>query len=208
MAWRLKKLAITPRSARLYLFFAACLILFPTIMTKLFPSHEGRFLIATNVLDDVNFSQTVLYMTGHDGFHAKGFVINREAKPEKLESMKSRFPFAAHYYWGGPVQEDVFFLLAADEGRNITIYNADDLMEDDMSQYNALISDPAKASRLIVLHGYAGWRPMQLNKEIFYGGWGTIDYDPAILFDTDIEARWRTALAILSRQQNDTKDDL
>ena len=45
--------------------------------------------------------------------------------------------------------------------------------------------------------GYAGWAPGQVETEFQGNGWLYCAADPIIVFDTDPEAKWKTALARL-----------
>ena len=53
---------------------------------------------------------------------------------------------------------------------------------------------PAKS--MLVL-GYAGWGEGQIESEILANGWIHCDADLAIIFDTDHEAKWETAIGKL-----------
>jgi putative transcriptional regulator len=50
---------------------------------------------------------------------------------------------------------------------------------------------PAKA--LFAL-GYAGWGPGQIESEIRLNGWVHCDADGTIVFDTNLDGKWRNAL--------------
>lgn len=53
------------------------------------------------------------------------------------------------------------------------------------------------ASRRLVLLGYSGWGPGQLEGEIAHGSWLPAPLDESILFDTEAEARWERTYASL-----------
>jgi len=48
----------------------------------------------------------------------------------------------------------------------------------------------------VMMLGYAGWGPGQLDEEIREGAWIPVDLDPRLVFDTPVEDRWRQALAV------------
>ena len=45
--------------------------------------------------------------------------------------------------------------------------------------------------------GYAGWDAGQLEQEIIDNAWLTVAIDPKIIFSTEIDKRWETALKLL-----------
>ena len=45
--------------------------------------------------------------------------------------------------------------------------------------------------------GYAGWGPSQLDAEISQGAWIPVDLDERIVFDTPYDERWASALRTL-----------
>ena len=52
-------------------------------------------------------------------------------------------------------------------------------------------------ARRLVLLGYSGWGPGQLEGEIAHGSWLPAPLDETILFDTEAEARWERTFASL-----------
>jgi len=52
-------------------------------------------------------------------------------------------------------------------------------------------------ARVLVTLGYSGWQAGQLEDELGRNGWLTVDADPKVIFDTPIEQRYETALALL-----------
>ena len=51
----------------------------------------------------------------------------------------------------------------------------------------------AGPARALLALGYAGWTAGQLEAELVENSWLTVRADPAILFDTPLEERWRAA---------------
>ena len=49
------------------------------------------------------------------------------------------------------------------------------------------------AQSLLAL-GYAGWGPGQLDDEIKANGWLSLDSDPTLLFETDVDDKWTAAM--------------
>jgi putative transcriptional regulator len=51
--------------------------------------------------------------------------------------------------------------------------------------------------RRMVLLGYSGWGPGQLEGEIAAGAWLPVPLDERVLFDVPLEERWQAAYALL-----------
>lgn len=56
---------------------------------------------------------------------------------------------------------------------------------------------PEVEARRLVLLGYSGWGPGQLEGEIAHGSWLPAPLDETILFDTEADARWERTYASL-----------
>ncbi len=200
MPWR--KLKITPRLARNYLFFALVFMVMPSLLSFYFPSHKGRLLVAAGATDDAYFSKTVLYMTMHNAFGASGFIMNKPLDAEEAEDAKARFPMMERFYYGGPVRQPyTYYWLVPlkDMPDGFELISPEQLQDELPDQYNAIVSNPDIAKTVWVMKGYAGWGLMQLNREIFRGAWNTIDYDPALIFDTPAGDIWPKATAEVLR---------
>ena len=57
---------------------------------------------------------------------------------------------------------------------------------------------PAEADpkRRIVVLGYSGWGPGQLEKEIATGSWLPVPFDASVLFEVELSKRWEHAYAL------------
>lgn len=196
MKTRFKTLAITPRQARIYLFFSALLILAPTVMYKILPSHAGRVLVAAGAMTEEPFSKTVIYMTEHHGYSATGFILNKPLGEEQGAAARARFPLLSKFYYGGPVDEDMrVFLMRLEDGVPV-FYEADGVMKDDPDLYNALVSDDA----VRVFTGYSGWGAFQLNREIYFGAWNALAFD-SLFLEGSREQIWNKALESVLRDK-------
>ena len=52
----------------------------------------------------------------------------------------------------------------------------------------------APGAPFVLLLGYAGWAPMQVEKEISAGAWVPMELDSDLVFEVPIEKRWETAV--------------
>ena len=207
----LKKLKTTPRQARIYLFFALLLIAAPTIMYKLWPSQAGNVLVASGVMQGEPFEKTVIYLQSHHGYGAHGFILNKRLSEEEAQNLQTRFPLARQFYYGGPVGVgEVMTLLIPDveEENGFRLVNADTLQDSDMSAYNEIVTDAELMRDVRILSGYAGWAPLQLNREIVRGAWNVIPFDPLYLSDEDRQIIWNTAIDKVLDEKKDSLDAL
>jgi putative transcriptional regulator len=209
---------VTPliRLTRLLLVLAALLLpltLFaaapsnPDTETKGPPSLKGQLLIAAPGMSDPRFRQTVLVMLRHDQQGAMGLVINRplgeqpiarllEVIGEKTEGVTGSVPI----FLGGPVQPELVFVLhGADYRRSgtldidgrVALTATPEIVRD-------IAADTGPRQRLIVL-GYAGWAPGQLEGELAQNAWFTAPIDPKLVFDEDRAKVWELAIARRTR---------
>jgi putative transcriptional regulator len=172
------------------------------------------FLLASPPLGDPNFDRTVVLLAIHGEGGALGFVVNRTA-PLTLGELLSFAGYGGDkssdpspVYVGGPVQPSSGWILGLDlevsgtsevipVGDRIKITSsrdAFDALAREVHGRAARESDPKK--RLVML-GYSGWAPGQLEGEVAAGAWLPVPLDEAILFDVAVEKRWERAYALL-----------
>ncbi len=170
----------------------------------------NQFLIAMPGMVDENFARAVVYLCEHSPDGALGLVINRPTDItlgnlfEKVELTLDREELAAQpVYFGGPVHTERGFVLHERTGTERSPYTSTMAiagggleMTTSKDVLEALASG-AGPRRLLITLGYSGWSAGQLEDEIGRNGWLTVDADPAIIFDTPVQARYDKALALL-----------
>lgn len=162
----------------------------------------GNLLIAVPALKDPNFDRTVTYVCLHDTNGAFGLVINRPIQEMRLGDLfesvgivtgSERFRSLPVYY-GGPVQPQNGFVLHKPVGpwastlpvqNEIAVTTSKDILE--------AIAEGRGPEKFLVMLGYAGWAPEQLEREVVEGAWLVAPADEAILFDLPLERKWRAA---------------
>ncbi len=167
----------------------------------------GQILIAMPSMSDPRFARTVIYLCAHNADGAMGLVLNRvissitfkdlleELKVEEAPPEQASSP-AIHF--GGPVET----------GRGFVLHSADYVGPDSMplSGKFALTAtvDILKAiavgqgpERHLLALGYAGWGPGQLDGELQENAWLSVEADPELVFDPDLDEKWERALAKL-----------
>lgn len=168
-----------------------------------------HFLIAMPSMLDPIFGGTVVYICEHNAGGALGMIINRPTDMtmdvlfERLELSLEINPHdgvAPHgaVMFGGPVQVERGFVLhapAAQYNSSLTVSDAVALTTSrDVLEAVAQGDGP---QRVLVTLGCAGWSAGQLEDEILRNGWLTVRADPAIVFDTPVEARFVAAMNLL-----------
>ena len=172
-------------------------------MTESGSSLVGQILIAMPNLADPNFWHSVVVVGVHseeDG--AFGLMINRplDVDPDDILSSLGRDLTVARspvVMFGGPVEPSHGFVIFDAEGetgdehavavdRSIKVTgNADTL--------SGLVEGSIGGDFLLVL-GYSGWAPGQLEREIEENSWLVAPLDRRIVFEVPPEDRWHAAL--------------
>ena len=161
-----------------------------------------QLLIAMPGMADPRFFRSLTYIFRHDDEGAIGLVIN---KPLDLQLHKLLSDFhlpvlanlprpAQPVMFGGPVQPQMGFVLHREPGPwsscmtiadNICVTNSRDILD-------AISQGKGPADYLVVL-GYAGWSPGQLEEEMALNAWLTCAPDDELLFSLPFEQRWQAA---------------
>lgn len=171
---------------------------------------DGQFLISMPGIEDQNFARTVVYLCAHSAEGAMGLIINKPMPhlsfPDLLTQLdiigadnQIRLPDAARamrVHRGGPVETGRGFVLHSSdyhlENSTLPIDEAISLTAT-LEVLKAIAEGHGPEHALLAL-GYAGWAPGQLESEIQANGWLNCPSDPAILFETDLDARYLRAL--------------
>jgi putative transcriptional regulator len=168
-------------------------------------SLAGQVLIATPVMADPRFAQTVIYLCEHSDKGAMGLVVNRPLESPSFEDLLRQLGIdpvpparSIRLCSGGPV----------DVARGFVLHSADWSGEGSLSLAGGLaltasldvlraIAAGGGPKQGILALGYAGWGPGQLDAELQQNAWLAAPADPALLFDDANETKWRRALAAL-----------
>lgn len=167
----------------------------------------GHFLIAMPSMLDPVFGGTVIYLCQHNDEGALGVIINKPTDMtmdvlfERVD-LDIKVDAAAlaqtPVLFGGPVQVERGFVLHAPHGPYSSMMKVTDdialTTSRDVLEAVAVGEGPA---RLLMTLGCSGWSPGQLEEEIARNGWLTVAADPAIVFETPIEARFAAAMKLL-----------
>ncbi len=167
------------------------------------------FLVAAPALSDPNFAGSLVLMAEHHGEGALGFVVNRPGPitvGDVLGGVDAELRRAAEaagraggaVLVGGPVQPERLWILfrprsgepltggeSVKVGDGLALGGSRELLE-------SLVRGPGGPFMLLL--GYAGWAPMQVEKEISAGAWVPMPIASDLVFDVPVEKRWETAV--------------
>jgi putative transcriptional regulator len=162
----------------------------------------GKLLVATPEMGDPRFSETVIYVVKHNVEGAFGLVINRPVAKGPIRDLLQGFgvenknvkgEVVIHY--GGPVGQNQGFVLHSDDVllEDSTKVKDGIAMTSDSKLIEAIGLGKGPRQYLIIL-GYAGWAPGQLEAEIDANAWFVVTGDKALIFGNDAEKKWRRAM--------------
>ena len=163
----------------------------------------GQLLVAAEEMGDPRFVQTVILMVRHDATGAIGLVVNRpigEVPIAKLlegvglDGMGVRGDVRLHY--GGPVERrQVLTIHTIDFAIEGTLRVPGGTAVTGNPEILRAIGRGKGPKRHLVVLGYAGWAPGQLEGEMKAGGWVAVPADAAIVFDDKYDTKWERAMA-------------
>lgn len=169
----------------------------------------NQFLIAMPGMVDETFARTVVYLCEHNEKGALGLVINKPIDIklknlfEKVELALDRHELGEQpVFFGGPVQTERGFvlhekLLDGESPFNSTLSVPGGLEMTTSKDVLEAMAEGSGPAKVLVTLGYSGWQAGQLEDEIGRNGWLNVDADPKVIFDTPVEKRYDTALALL-----------
>ncbi|NJR13352.1 MAG: YqgE/AlgH family protein [Phyllobacteriaceae bacterium] len=172
----------------------------------------GQLLIASPVMADSRFQRSVIYLHTHSSTGAMGFVINREL-PMRFDDLMVRLGVKSEdkksittheirnrqmrVRFGGPVEEERGFVLhtpvaaARASGPDSPV-----AVSTSMEMLHAISRGQGPDDSILVL-GYAGWGPGQLESEIAENAWLNAPGDADIVFARHVDEIYDKALRSL-----------
>lgn len=155
----------------------------------------GKYLIASQSLDDSNFSETVVLLIHYDRNGAMGLTINvpsefslAEAFPD-IQGLQKKTDLI---FIGGPVMQNrMFLLLQADEAiEDARRVVADIHVSTSRQLFERVAKDQNPERRWRLYVGYAGWGAGQLENEVSRGDWHILPADAETVFNTPPNEIW------------------
>ena len=167
---------------------------------------EGKLLIAMPGMADPRFEKSVIFMCEHSSDSAMGLIINKPIAGLSFHDLMAKFeidviPGSAEtpILFGGPVQMGRGFVLHTADYTNpqTTLSLTDKFSLTASIDVLRAIAQGHGPKKSILALGYAGWGVGQIESEIMANGWIHCDADEKLVFDTNYNAKWTTALAKL-----------
>lgn len=166
----------------------------------------GRALIAMPGMGDPRFEHSVVILCDHSEEGAMGLIINKPSDEIDMPTLLSQLNIdasadlsAAQVHFGGPVEMGRGFVLhSAEYASAVTTVEVRpdvrmtatlDILED--------IGRGAGPARWLIMLGYAGWGPGQLEAELAQNAWLVCDAEAALIFDRADASKWEAALETL-----------
>ena len=174
---------------------------------------DGQLLIAMPAMTDPRFARSVIYLCLHSAEGAMGLIVNQRASnisftkllrqldivdkdgedevPPEILSMSVNI--------GGPVETGRGFVLHSGD---YFVKGATMRVDEEVSLTATLDILKAMAAgqgpnQAIMVLGYAGWAPGQLESEIQANGWLHCAADADLLYDPSVELKYDRALSKL-----------
>jgi putative transcriptional regulator len=161
----------------------------------------GQLLVAAPSMGDPRFRETVIVMVRHSRDGAMGLIVNRPAGEQPMADLLQAFGDDASkvegnvpIYLGGPVQKELAFVLHSTDYRGTG--TMDVTGEIAVTANRDVIHDIAAKTgprKFLLMFGYAGWAPGQLEGELAANAWYTAPIDPALVFDMPRDKVWERA---------------
>lgn len=178
---------------------------------------RGKFIIASPGMGDPRFEHSVVLICAHNSEGAMGVIINKPIAELGFAALLSQLgiehdsnhpKIAVHF--GGPVETGRGFVLHSlpppdatptpEDGTQdgeTTIRIAPDL---GLTTTRNILEDIAQGKgpdQAMLALGYSGWGAGQLEDEIKENGWLIADADHSLIFASDNNSKWQTALRAL-----------
>lgn len=170
------------------------------------PFLDGRLLVALPGMGDPRFEHAVVFVCVHSPEGAMGLIINKPAAELKLSDLaeqlnlsdaKNADRYLAQVHLGGPVEHGRGFVLHSPDyegGAHTMNVSPEFGMTATLDILADIASGEGPAQALLML-GYAGWGPGQLEAELRDNAWLICDATPKLVFGTADEDKWHATLA-------------
>ncbi len=168
-------------------------------------SLEGQLLLAMPGIGDPRFERSVIFVCSHSAEGAMGLIVNRPFEGltfrellEQLEIEVSEPVVDIPIQVGGPVETGRGFVLhSTDFIQDTSLVVTERIALTATVDILKAIAEGGGPRHRLLLLGYAGWAPGQLEAEIQANGWLTAPADESLIFETPLPDIWPRAMRML-----------
>ncbi len=168
-------------------------------------SLEGQLLLAMPTIGDPRFERSVIFICSHSPEGAMGLIVNRPFEGltfrellEQLEIEVSEPVVDIPIQVGGPVETGRGFVLhSTDFIQDTSLVVTERIALTATVDILKAIAEGGGPRHRLLLLGYAGWAPGQLEAEIQANGWLTAPADESLIFETPLPDIWPRAMRML-----------
>jgi putative transcriptional regulator len=166
----------------------------------------GRLLVAMPGMGDPRFERSVVFMCAHSPDGSMGLIVNKPTPGVTIDALLDQLSIPRGpgsrgriVHFGGPVEHGRGFVLHSGDYR----VNASTLRVTDAFGMTAtldILDHIARGNgpaRSMLMLGYAGWGPGQVEDEIAANGWLVADATEPLVFGADDPRKWEAALRSL-----------
>ncbi len=162
----------------------------------------GKLLVAMPGMGDPRFAHSVVVVCAHSPEGAMGLIVNKPVPKPDLGGLFEQIGIeltaeergAAPILFGGPVETGRGFVLHSPDWFAATMPVGEGLAmtatRDILQEWGA----GRGPSQAVLMLGYAGWGPGQLEQEILDNGWLVGEPNPALALDDAHATKWTRAL--------------
>ena len=153
-------------------------------------------------MNDPFFSKSVVLICDHNSHGSMGVIINKKLDQEKSNPLSDEEDLNNErvIFFGGPVMVNFTLLLHDEKKLEDSSYKISDNL---FLSNNNLPNKKIRISNKKFISGYAGWSKNQLEKEIKNGDWIVQKARNDLIFGTDCEKIWNSAIELLGFNYDD-----
>jgi putative transcriptional regulator len=153
-------------------------------------------------MNDPFFSKSVVLICDHNSHGSMGVIINKKLDQEKSNPLSDEEDLNNErvIFFGGPVMVNFTLLLHDEKKLEDSSYKISDNL---FLSNNNLPNNKIRISNKKFISGYAGWSKNQLEKEIKNGDWIVQKARNDLIFGTDCEKIWNSAIELLGFNYDD-----
>ncbi len=165
-------------------------------------NFNNQILIALPDMQDERFKNAVILICEHNEDGAMGLVLNHPMDLETeqvFQDLNLNEPLNNHTVSdGGPLNKNCGFVLHNNNQsfdstinirNNLSLTTSKDLLKQ--------IADHDFLDQWQFILGYSAWSKGQLENEIAENTWLTCPADINLIFNTDVDKQWQSALALI-----------